>query len=314
MGDKLPCSAQPGFFCPPGSSSPEGIKCPAGKFCLGGTEDAAECTAAPGFFCPAGATTGAGVKCMHGKFCVGGIEAPRDCECQAGKFCPEGSSQPDGVPCPEGSFCSGSVANALTCDCDPGSSCPVGSTSEKGQLCSAGFFCAGGTALPLPCAAPPGELTSLTASFRSVLVMHALETSAQPFCRYLSMCTFLCALDMPLRHVCTKRSCCVQDTFAPKETDMKWVPDAPSVSFAGNHICSLKCTSCHTVLTHRMMVAAAPHPSRPARLRQDFIAQRAQRMPRACGVLMGIGALLIPSLCLCLSLRVRCNGALRSRQ
>ena len=49
-----------------------------------------------------------------------------------------------------------------------------------------------------------------------------------------------------------------------------------------------------------MAVAAAPYPSRPARLRQDFIAQRAQRMPRACGVLMGTGALLIPFLVLVL--------------
>jgi hypothetical protein len=50
----LPCTANAGFYCPPGSTMPSGVICPPGFVCPGGSSDLRACNAAGGFYCPAG--------------------------------------------------------------------------------------------------------------------------------------------------------------------------------------------------------------------------------------------------------------------
>ena len=89
----------------------------AGYFCSGGAAPSSLCTCAVGFACTGASTSPAGVRCPAGNFCgLGGTAAPVLCACAAGAFCPPGSTAASAcAACPPGSYCTGGAATALPC-------------------------------------------------------------------------------------------------------------------------------------------------------------------------------------------------------
>lgn len=165
-----------GFFCPAGSTTPEGsgpcpsgyfcptlfqaIACPPGQFCPGvantkpkdcmpGTYNPfstqSNCTLChSGFICPEWASI-APRKCPPGFVCVAqGLSAPV-LICPPGYFCQEGTStlnpadstQMRPLPCLPGTFCLGGVAHNLTINWIGLES--AGSSAP--QICTEGTFC-----------------------------------------------------------------------------------------------------------------------------------------------------------------------------
>ncbi|KAF0732128.1 hypothetical protein Ae201684_010780 [Aphanomyces euteiches] len=190
-----PQSCFPGFFCPRGSSTPEGqgpcptgyycptptdaIPCPPGSYCPGvGNTKAQDCY--PGTYQPAAAQSNC-VLCPVGYICPSyKITQPTICPagfvcstfglstpvvtCPAGFFCNEGTwtSDPSELtplrpyPCSPGKFCLGGVEHDLTIDWLP--STPSGATAT--QTCTEGTFCPKGTVASTLCYpghfCPPG--------------------------------------------------------------------------------------------------------------------------------------------------------------
>jgi hypothetical protein len=66
------CQASPGYYCPDLRSRANGIKCPIGHWCGGGTADKVQCNTSTGYFCPEGSSSGTGIVCPDGYYCVGG--------------------------------------------------------------------------------------------------------------------------------------------------------------------------------------------------------------------------------------------------
>lgn len=112
----------PGFFCPRGSSSPEGSgPCPSG------------------FFCP---TPTVALPCPEGQYCPGtGNTKPRDC--LPGTYNPF-TAQSNCTVCETGHICPG-WANILPETCPPGYVCIARGLSVPSVLCPAGYFCEEGT-------------------------------------------------------------------------------------------------------------------------------------------------------------------------
>ena len=92
-----------------GSSAMAGKVCPQGFYCEGGPLDKAPCTCDPGFHCPAGSSNGNGTICPEGHACIGGTADAVECQCPPGKFCPEGEKQLFGKTCNPGTFCTGTA-------------------------------------------------------------------------------------------------------------------------------------------------------------------------------------------------------------
>lgn len=93
-----------GYFCPKGSSAPQG--CPLGT--TGTTEGATstnDCLSCPaGHFCPPG---GGQWPCHAGFECLGGASTPRPTDRRTGKVCPKGSYCSAGAPatlCAKGTY------------------------------------------------------------------------------------------------------------------------------------------------------------------------------------------------------------------
>jgi hypothetical protein len=176
---------EPGFFCPPGSTSPRQVPCPPGvhgpapgnvnstclgpcprgKWCGGATVEAQPCD--PGFMCPGGDTAPTGIgPCPAGSVCPQNTRGggPLALPCPLGAFCPQGSERPR--PCPAGSV--GNITSASTELC--GGPAPRGYYAVEGSteplMCPAGTYgerdglgtpqCSGPCFLGYSC--PPGSL------------------------------------------------------------------------------------------------------------------------------------------------------------
>ena len=75
-----PCTAAPGSYCPPLSTTAAGVVCTAGFACAGGATDRVPCTAQAGYYCAAGAssnTVAGWTLCAAGFTCLGGTAQPR---------------------------------------------------------------------------------------------------------------------------------------------------------------------------------------------------------------------------------------------
>ncbi|CDJ49290.1 Cast multi-domain protein, related [Eimeria brunetti] len=128
---------EPGYFCPPGSSSPRQVACPAQTYNPErGGASANDCKP-----CPAG------------KFCGIGVSTPENCP--KGHYCPVGSSDPR--PCPTGTVRDSTGAKSEQ-DCDP---CPAGHYCETPGLSQPTGLCAPGT-LCLERATNPAPRDGLT--------------------------------------------------------------------------------------------------------------------------------------------------------
>ncbi|DBA03616.1 TPA: hypothetical protein N0F65_006795 [Lagenidium giganteum] len=138
-----------GFFCPRGSSTPEGQgPCPTGHYCPTDT-DAIGCP--PGKYCP-------GVGNIHPKDCYPGTYNPyprqSNCTlCPTGHVCPSWHMTAP-VLCPAGFVCISTGLSAPVLLCPPGYYCPEGTrtldTSDiepnRPQPCAQGTYCLGGVA------------------------------------------------------------------------------------------------------------------------------------------------------------------------
>ncbi|TMW63288.1 hypothetical protein Poli38472_002229 [Pythium oligandrum] len=165
-----------GFFCPRGSSTPEGsgpcptghycpsevdaIVCPAGHYCPGvgnikprqcypGTYNPSpkqsSCTLCPtGYICPQWAML-APVLCPAGFVCIStGLSAPA-LLCPPGYICSEGTRSLDPsdvnpfrpMPCPKGTYCLGGVAHGQTIEWLPNRQ----EGAQAPQVCTEGTYC-----------------------------------------------------------------------------------------------------------------------------------------------------------------------------
>ena len=115
------CQSPPGYYCPSGATSPNGIGCPDGYNCQGGGSPPIGCGCSPGSYCPGGSQC---TNCPVGRFCLGGSQPAALCMALPGKYCPTGSSSPYGVNCPVGRFCLGNESLPILC--------PVGTYSIGG--------------------------------------------------------------------------------------------------------------------------------------------------------------------------------------
>ncbi|CBY12491.1 unnamed protein product [Oikopleura dioica] len=148
--DCLACS--PGRYCPEPIGklvNIDGIECPLGYECPGGTRIAMKCRA--GFFCNQQGMS-SGEICPEGYFCPEGTKAISiDLKCEFPFFCPKGSSRPQ--PCDLGFgpiSQSSHVDNLRTSKNDSCSICLSGSyrntyDAEACSPCEPGYFCPEGT-------------------------------------------------------------------------------------------------------------------------------------------------------------------------
>jgi hypothetical protein len=184
---------QSGYYCGPstgaiGDASPP-LPCPAGRYAAGrtGLSSAAECVACPaGSYCvqgsdwpvpcppgtfnenALGASLGSCSPCTFGSACsLAGLTTPSS-TCSAGHYCPSGTVFSFDNPCLAGTY---SDVLFLTLPqqcfaCPEGFYCPTGTGGPLNLpiACSAGYYCPAGSAVPLPCA--PGTYSN-TAYLRS---------------------------------------------------------------------------------------------------------------------------------------------------
>ena len=140
ISDCQECAA--GTFCPLGTSIPQ--SCPAGHYCLDGTETAFQ------YPCPAGTSLSTLDNTMESQ-CI---------QCGVGEYCPPGSAVP--TKCPAGTYQPGLGAKyRIDClDCEPGYSCPYeGMETYTNTDCVVGHFCPRGTVSPYRRPCPGGAFT-----------------------------------------------------------------------------------------------------------------------------------------------------------
>jgi len=132
-GSVISCPA--GNYCGVNVSSP--TPCPAGNYCGVNVSSPTPCPA--GNYCPSGSTTQ--TPCPAGSFCS---DPTQSNVCQTGSYCPSGSTTQ--VPCSAGSYCPTPTQSSL---CQAGSYCPSGSTTQT--PCPLGSFCPAGSSIDNPC-------------------------------------------------------------------------------------------------------------------------------------------------------------------
>ena len=115
-----PISCAPGYYrnATSADSYDECWPCPAGSFCLEGTDYPTPCD--PGYACPA--------------------KSSKEYACKPSTYCPTGS--PEEIPCPAGFYCP-SYRTEQYIKCGNGTYCPPSSASET--KCPAGYFGTGRT-------------------------------------------------------------------------------------------------------------------------------------------------------------------------
>jgi len=152
----------------------QGVLCPAGCSCDGGSADKESCTCPAGSYCEEGSASTNGIPCPEGHYCIGGSQILTACEAPAGNFCPLGNGVAAGnvlrthicKRARERAFCAllfkptRNLSNksdeslvltqiylcALT-EC----------TVSSGVPCPAGSFCVGQQNKPAPCTCSPGS-------------------------------------------------------------------------------------------------------------------------------------------------------------
>ena len=167
--DAIPCTCQPGKFCPVGSTQTFGRTCNAGSFCIGGHAGNQSCSSAPGYYCPEGFSDPTGIKCPGGFFCEGGDALKQPCTAPPGKktmFCCKKAAivvcykvacriikkQRDATEL---------LNEKISCDCMSlfaGRFCFEGSVDVQGNTdCDVGWYCIGFHLMPQACIAEPGN-------------------------------------------------------------------------------------------------------------------------------------------------------------
>lgn len=140
-----------GFYCPPGSSSPQQTSCPIGHYCTEGLKY--ECP--EGYYNDQIEQTSCPTLCEEGYYCESGSATEFGSgNCEEGYYCPKGSSSPTEEDCPIGFYCTSGVkypcaagyyqneTNSQTCKlCEDGYFCPEGSVDSKGiGKCEDGYY------------------------------------------------------------------------------------------------------------------------------------------------------------------------------
>ncbi|KAK3560704.1 hypothetical protein QTP86_014744, partial [Hemibagrus guttatus] len=216
----------PGYYCDWGSSSPEQRLCPAGFYCLAGTDKPVAC--GPGTFSSVMGNSDRDncEPCPAGYFCQGdGVVVPVACPqgfyCPLGTVigtefpCPQGTVQPlsgsstkeDCLSCPSGMFCALPGLSEPTGQCQEGYFCPSGAISPNAtgytmnstgnNMCPPGHYCPAGTGYPLPC--PPGTFSS---SLGLSMVKKCQSCPPGYFCDHPAMANALDALLCDAGYVC----------------------------------------------------------------------------------------------------------------
>ena len=187
---------QSGYYCLGGSTA--AAQCPPGSYgsaagnpsplCTG------LCTCAPGNYCPAGSITALGIRCPSGSFCTGnnnvpvpcpqgthgstsGLTAVTDCSLCAGGYYGASSGLSSAQctgPCPAGYVCAPGSISGTNASCPLGSWCPAASVipticaaglygnqlrlslANCSGFCAAGYFCAAGSTSSTNQACPAG--------------------------------------------------------------------------------------------------------------------------------------------------------------
>ena len=166
-----------GFFCPVMTSDYTTYPCPAGTFCVKGSQVPQSCpsgtfsaklelkhvsecqSCSPGQFCAQPGLVKPTGQCLGGYFCSEGSSTSRQNECPIGFYCPRGSSTP--TLCEAGYYCPVKLLNSSYMPCSAGYFCSQGSSKYRppngsvfGGPCPKGRYCPEGSAVPELC--PPG--------------------------------------------------------------------------------------------------------------------------------------------------------------
>ena len=140
------CTCSPGYFCGPASQTSVGLLCHVGRACAGGSAPPVVCAKA-GFWCPPGSASPNASACAVGYYGAGagaGAYTTANCagSCGAaaspGSYCPPGSTNASGVPCVAG-YCCPTMGAPVLCT-SPGYWCPAGSVSSADAMCDAGYY------------------------------------------------------------------------------------------------------------------------------------------------------------------------------
>lgn len=133
-----PCD--PGYYCPPGSSSRRQIECIEGHYCP--LESPVPLPCQPGYYLPGKKHENVSecLQCIAGMFCnSSGLNYP-DGECDKGYYCPPGQSvsKPNSYPCTVGHFCKKKSPEPERC---PNGTYQDNRYSFECKECLAGYFC-----------------------------------------------------------------------------------------------------------------------------------------------------------------------------
>eukprot|EP00704_Kipferlia_bialata_P000894 g894.t1 len=163
-------ACQAGYYCPAGQiqANPPAYECDAGYYCEAGVSVQSMCpagkyqsetgqsdcdTCPAGYYCVEG--TEDPVICPAGSYCPAGTESATENQCPAGTFSSTTGLEVLGscTPCTAGSYCSGTGNSAVTGDCAAGYYCPAGQSEADPAAyeCPAGSYCLAGSATPTLC-------------------------------------------------------------------------------------------------------------------------------------------------------------------
>ena len=165
-GTDLMCTygqAGEGGVCPVAHQCPRGSTTPIP--CLPGTyspvKQLSKCLICPaGYYCLAGSETFRTQSCPEGHFCPVGTKNPHANPCRKGTYynLTKARNESNCIPCPGGEYCDSAGLAKPTGLCSEGWYCTGGSwssmpnsTIEGGGYCIAGEFCPEGSDHPIPC-------------------------------------------------------------------------------------------------------------------------------------------------------------------
>ncbi|XP_075695378.1 uncharacterized protein LOC142661742 isoform X2 [Rhinoderma darwinii] len=154
----VPMECPAGYFCVEGTEYGQMHPCPTGSFSnQTGLMSREECSPCPGgWFCARPGLSSPSEKCLPGYYCTLNAQLPNPADgasgglCPAGYYCPLGSRGP--LPCPPGTFQPYLKMSSLeSClPCPAGKFCRGEASSHISGNCSAGFYCVLGAAFESP--------------------------------------------------------------------------------------------------------------------------------------------------------------------